>query len=173
MLHRHLAYYLFSILAASSLALAACTPLPPGAAPGATALPASETPATPVTLTSIVTSTPAATAPASAETHSAPPEQVSPAISLEQNNTTLVLQVGGRFLLKLGETDRWNITIDHPEVVSRVQNITVVKGAQGVYEATQAGKAILNAAGTQVCDPSQGACSHLVILFTLNIIVSK
>ncbi len=63
-------------------------------------------------------------------------------ITLEDNQKTFSLHVGERFLLKLGEIYNWEVTLSDPGVVSRVINIMVVRGAQGVYEAHKTGRAV-------------------------------
>ncbi len=46
------------------------------------------------------------------------------------------------FLLKLGEDYYWNITIDDQTIISRVPNVLVVRGAQGIYRAHEPGHAL-------------------------------
>lgn len=57
------------------------------------------------------------------------------AVTYDDNGKTITLRVGEQFLLKLGDNFTWTITVDDPSIVSRVVNISVVRGAQGVYEA--------------------------------------
>lgn len=167
----------FAVLLAA-LALAACSPAaapgltaqPPTLVPAASAAPentatlipaGSPTPENPSTVISTPEGTPSA----------APSEPAPVTITLANNNQSITLQVGQRFLLQLGDSNRWNVNIDNQDVVSRLVNISVVKGAQGVYEAHRTGNALLSAVGTAVCDPTQGVCSHLAIGFALQITV--
>lgn len=71
-------------------------------------------------------------------------------ITLDDNDKTTILQVNETFLLKLGEFYDWNITIDDQTIVSRVVNVLVVKGAQGIYRAHKPGSATLTAAGDPI-----------------------
>jgi len=66
-------------------------------------------------------------------------------VGLNDNHTEVRLQAGSEFLLELGEGG-WVITLQDPGIVVRVPNITVVRGAQGVYVAKCAGRTVLMAA---------------------------
>lgn len=81
------------------------------------------------------------------------------------------MHVGDSFLLKLGETYTWSPVIDNQNVISRVMNIAVVRGAQGIYRAKQTGTAIMTAVGDPLCRQSVPACGQVSIMFRLNIIV--
>jgi hypothetical protein len=150
---------LLAVLLASSVALAACAP---------TASPVSLTPilaasAAPENTPTVV---PAITGAATSQ----PTNPASLTITFSNDNQSIILQAGQRFLLQLGDAARWTVNIDNQDVVSRVMNMAVVKGAQGVFEAHKAGQALLSAVGTPVC-PAQGVCSHLAIGFALQITV--
>jgi hypothetical protein len=166
--------------------LAACSPLGPGAlipqaSPSTvtTATPIPSQAATAVTTAGYGTSAPP-TATANPETPAPPaPAAASPTavsqpadltVTLAQNNQTITLQPGQRFLLDLGDTMRWTVNVDQQAVVSRVIGITVIKGAQGVYQAGQTGQAVLNAVGLPVC--GKGPCSMLALDFSVTITVA-
>ena len=93
-------------------------------------------------------------------------------ITLEDDGKTIVLNVGEEFLLKLGENFEWDIQIDDQSVASRVPNIMVVRGAQGVYEAHQPGHAVLTGVGNPSCLYTEPPCKIHSILFTLEIQVN-
>jgi hypothetical protein len=93
-------------------------------------------------------------------------------ITQENNNQTIELNVGDTFLLKLGEEYMWNIEIDNDDVVSRVKNIAVIRGAQGVYEAKMSGSATLSAVGDLPCREEVPPCAAPTILFKIQINVS-
>jgi hypothetical protein len=93
-------------------------------------------------------------------------------ITQENNNQTIELNVGDTFLLKLGEEYMWNIEIDNDDVVSRVKNIAVIRGAQGVYEAKMPGSATLSAVGDLPCREEVPPCAAPTILFKIQINVS-
>ena len=90
-------------------------------------------------------------------------------ITLDDNGKSITLHVGQDFLLKLGETYNWDVQIDNQTVVSRVMNIMVVRGAQGIYDAHVPGNATLSAAGDPQCRSATPACAMPSILFQLHI----
>jgi hypothetical protein len=94
-----------------------------------------------------------------------------PAVTLADNGKTIVLQVGQQFLLDLGEEYTWTVTVSDPAIVSRVVNVTVIRGAQGLYETHQVGSTMLTAVGDPVCRQSQPPCAAPSIQFTINITV--
>ena len=93
-------------------------------------------------------------------------------ITQENNNQTIELNVGDTFLLKLGEEYMWNVEIDNDDIVSRVKNIAVIRGAQGVYEAKMPGSVTLSAAGDLPCREEVPPCAAPTILFKIQINVS-
>ena len=100
-----------------------------------------------------------------------PPETSSQTVTLDNDGETLNLKVGEQFLLKLGEDYNWDVTIADQNIVGRVVGITVVRGAQGVYEAHQAGTTQLTATGDPVCRQSQPPCEAPSREFQIQIIV--
>ncbi len=93
-------------------------------------------------------------------------------ITLDDDGKTITLQVGQAFLLDLGDGFNWTVTVDDPSIVSRVPNITVVKGAQGVYRAQQAGSTTLYASGPIACPPLE-VCPQLARAFRVQIVIQK
>ncbi len=91
-------------------------------------------------------------------------------VTYADNGQTITLHVGDRFLLKLGDQFTWNVSVSDPAIVSRVVNIAVVQGAQGVYQANKAGDTMLSAVGLAVCPPLK-VCPDVAIGFKLHIIV--
>jgi carboxyl-terminal processing protease len=92
-------------------------------------------------------------------------------ITLANDGETITLHVDEQFLLKLGEEYDWTVTVADQSIVSRVVNITVVRGAQGVYEAHKAGSTTLTATGDPVCRQSQPPCAMPSRLFQINVVV--
>ncbi len=92
-------------------------------------------------------------------------------VTLDDQGKTITLAVGERFLLNLGEGYNWEVSISDQAVVSRVIGITVIRGAQGVYQAHQAGSVTLGATGDPLCRQSQPACGMPSLLFSVTIIV--
>ena len=93
-------------------------------------------------------------------------------VTLAQNNQEIYLKNGERFLLKLGNNYNWNIDITDQTVVSRVVNIMVINGAQGIYEAHNTGTITLTAQGDPFCLNSIPRCAMPSILFRVNITVT-
>ena len=113
------------------------------------------------------------TAPGVAGVVAAPPAgPAKPPITLADNGRTIDLAVGDRVLLQLGDAYIWTVQIADPAVLSRVVNITVVNGAQGVYEAKQPGTTTLTAAGDPACRQVQPPCAQPSRLFRVQVRVS-
>ena len=93
-------------------------------------------------------------------------------VTLAQNNQEIHLKNGERFLLKLGNNYNWNINITDQDVVSRVINIMVINGAQGIYEAHNTGITTLTAQGDPLCLNSIPRCAMPSVLFRVNITVT-
>jgi carboxyl-terminal processing protease len=99
------------------------------------------------------------------------PGETSKTVMLADNGQTITLQVGERFLLALGEGYDWEITVSDEGILSRVINVTVVRGAQGLYEAHRAGNTTLTAAGDPVCRKSQPPCAMPSMMFEIELVV--
>lgn len=93
-------------------------------------------------------------------------------ITLADNGTTLSMAVGQDFLLNLGgDTFEWTVDIDTQDVLSRVKNVMVIRGAQGIYEGVGRGNAVLTAQGDPRCRSSVPPCMMPSILFRITIVV--
>jgi hypothetical protein len=92
-------------------------------------------------------------------------------ITRADHGQTVELQVGERFLLKLGEDYDWTVTVADTQAVSRVINITVVRGAQGVYEAKRTGQTTLSAVGDPPCLKSEPPCKAPSVSFEVTLVV--
>jgi hypothetical protein len=95
-----------------------------------------------------------------------------PVLTLDNSGETLTLKVGQSFLLKLGEAYDWQIIIADQSVVSRVKNVMVIRGAQGLYSALQAGQTEFSAQGDPLCRSQKPACELPSVLFRQTIIVN-
>jgi hypothetical protein len=62
-------------------------------------------------------------------------------------------------------------TIDDQTIFSRVVNVLVVRGAQGIYVAHRPGNTTLTAVGSPECLKSQPPCARPSILFKLFVVV--
>jgi hypothetical protein len=94
-----------------------------------------------------------------------------PPVTLADNGRTITLHVGQRFLLDLGADYNWTVTVDHPLILSRVVNVLVIRGAQGLYEAHSPGYATLTATGDPVCHSAQPPCEIPPREFQIHIVV--
>jgi photosystem II stability/assembly factor-like uncharacterized protein len=92
-------------------------------------------------------------------------------VTLADDGTTLTLQVGQNFLLNLGADYEWTVSVADQTILSRLVNITVLRGAQGVYEAKQPGSTILTASGNPVCKGDQPPCVTPSRVFQVKIVV--
>jgi hypothetical protein len=93
-------------------------------------------------------------------------------VTLADNGKTIHMVVGQSFLLKLGLNYDWNISVSDQNVISRVKNIAVIVGAQGVYDALAKGTAVLSAVGDPQCRTATPPCASPSIMFSVNIIVN-
>ena len=91
-----------------------------------------------------------------------PPELV---VTMQDQNTTVPLAPGQRFILQLSSLD-WNGSFAPAGIVQLIQGSASTNGIQGTYEAVKAGTTVLNAFGTPVCAPGQ-ACAQFVVLVTI------
>jgi len=93
-------------------------------------------------------------------------------ITLDDIGKTFILHPGESFLLDLG-TDifNWTVDIDNQNVLARVKNVLVIRGAQGLYEAKDPGTAVLTAVGDPFCRNSVPACAAPSLLFKITVIV--
>jgi len=146
------------VLALFALALSACSPSSALAAqltPSPTSLP-------PVTSTPVPTEVPTL-APDGGTGNNGN------VITRDNDNQLITLHVGETFLLKLGQEYDWSPVIDDQAVISRIPNISVIMGAQGIYLAHKPGTVTMTATGDPACRQSKPACMMPSIIFTLHI----
>lgn len=98
------------------------------------------------------------------------PTSTSSIVTLADDGGTLHMRPGETFLLMLGTDYNWDVAVSDTSVLSRVPNITAIRGAQGIYQANLTGTASLTATGTIAC-PSGVACPMLALIFRLTVIV--
>jgi hypothetical protein len=91
-------------------------------------------------------------------------------VTSADNGTILHLAVGQQFLLDLGASVDWAVTVADQNVVGRVPGVLVIRGAQGIYVARTTGTTLLSAVGSPHC--TSGACPLFRIGFRLTITVS-
>ena len=114
---------------------------------------------------------PTVTPPSTETPGSVPGEAGSKTVTLDQNGQTINLAVGQSFLLKLGEQYDWTVTVADPAVISREVNVTVIRGAQGIYLAHERGRTTLSASGDPLCAQDTPPCKMPSILFKVEVVV--
>jgi hypothetical protein len=92
-------------------------------------------------------------------------------ITLDDNGKEITMTVGDSFLLDLGEGYNWTINLSPEDVIQRVKNITVIRGAQGIYDVVKAGTMTLTATGDPDCLQTTPPCAAPSIQFTVTIVV--
>ena len=98
-----------------------------------------------------------------------PPTPSNLEVTLTDQGKSISLHSGETFLLKLGDMYDWTISIDNQSVISRVKNIAVVRGAQGVYQVLAVGETLLSAVGNPQCYSSKPPCLALSIMFQITV----
>jgi hypothetical protein len=94
-----------------------------------------------------------------------------PNVTLADNGKTVMLRSGQSFLLKLGENYDWTVTVADQNILKRMINVMVIRGAQGIYIAGKPGSTTLSALGDPMCLQSKPACAAPSIQFKITIIV--
>ena len=88
---------------------------------------------------------------------------------MADDGTNLLLAVGQRFTLDLGEGVVWTVKVADGQVIEQVPGAAVPAGAQGVYEARARGQTVLTAAGMPRC--TSGTCALFRLGFSVTITV--
>lgn len=168
------------LMACGSDSTASRTPITP-ATPAATVV-AIATSATPSTIepagtavaSPATTISPDSTPPATPTTRpeNSTPSAVLPDVTLADSGSTVRMRVGQSFLLNLG-SDGWSVTVADQTIISRILNIAVVRGAQGVYLAHAADQTTLDATGPSPCPNTVPACGAPVRVFRVTIVVTR
>ena len=93
-------------------------------------------------------------------------------ITLADNGKIFSMEPGERLLLILGNDGfNWSVTVDDQNVVSRVPNHLVIRGAWGIYEAHNPGQATMTAVGDPLCRSSLPMCMAPSIIFRITVVV--
>ena len=101
----------------------------------------------------------------------APTVATSRDVTLDDDGKVINLHVGDTFLLRLGEEFTWEVVVDDQAIISRVPNILVVRGAQGVYAAHKAGTTVMRATGDPACRMATPPCAAPSRLFQVTLVV--
>lgn len=92
-------------------------------------------------------------------------------VTLDYAGQTITMRRGTGFLLMLGQSYNWRVSIDPPEILTPNMKITPEPGEQGVYIARELGNATLTAIGEPLCLKEDPPCVRPNLLFTLNLII--
>ena len=100
-----------------------------------------------------------------------PTSQAMPSnITLEDNGKTFIIHPGDSFLLDLGtDVFDWTVSVDDQNVLARLKNVMVIRGAQGIYEAKDTGQGALSAVGDPHCRNSVPACAAPSMQFNITV----
>jgi hypothetical protein len=93
-------------------------------------------------------------------------------ITIADNERTIYIQPGDRFLLDLGPDagSGWAIRADDENLIQRADNAQVIPNTQGWFEAVQVGKTDLNARSHALCIHHEG-CPEVFLFFTLHVVI--
>ncbi len=93
-------------------------------------------------------------------------------LTLEDTGKTINLKVGDKFQVLL-QKDGYEWTVDAPDstLVSRLAGEPLLPGAQGVFQATQAGTTRLSAIGELPCHKSTPPCSAPTLGFQVTFVI--
>ena len=94
-------------------------------------------------------------------------------VTTAEDRQTISLKVGERFLLRLSDGYDWTVEVANESIVSRVVNVTVVEGTQGLYEARRPGQTTLRATGDPACRKVRPPCGAPSRLFEVQIVVGQ
>lgn len=84
------------------------------------------------------------------------------------------MRAGQTFLLALGAPPPdWTVTVANTAVLARVPNVMVVRGAQGIYRAKQAGTTTLQAVSHFPCESAHPACLPADRIFRIQVRVVR
>jgi hypothetical protein len=108
-----------------------------------------------------------------ASPRAATPSAATQQVTLTDDGRTLNLAMGAHFLLALGWDYDWRVEVTNPRVLGRIINISVVRGAQGVYEARESGKSDLVATGIPVCRSAKPPCNKPARTFRIHLIIER
>ncbi|MDE2116283.1 MAG: hypothetical protein KGI79_00155 [Patescibacteria group bacterium] len=89
-------------------------------------------------------------------------------VSPSDNGSTVTVHRNDRILLKLGDALQWAATVGDPSIISRVPNVMVVRGAQGLYTAESVGTTTLSAEGRPICAAGE-MCPQFIQRFSVMI----
>jgi hypothetical protein len=94
-------------------------------------------------------------------------------ITLDSAGKTIELKTGDQLTVKLGEDYVWEIDVTPDLIVGKVDDATLGKGEQGVFQAKMVGKAVIQATGKPACAKDSPPCDKKNQQFNVNLTVSN
>lgn len=93
-------------------------------------------------------------------------------VTLEDGGKTINLKVGEKFMLLLKKDDyTWTPEITDSSVIRRVDDASIIPGAQGIFQAEQPGSTRLIAAGELPCHRTIPSCLAPTLAFEVAFVV--
>ena len=90
-------------------------------------------------------------------------------VSRSDDGKTITFRPGERFVVDLGAGYGWSVDVGAPGVVELVENVMVVDGAQGMYEAQKAGKTTVTGSGVPECMAASPPCEARTVKFKVSV----
>ncbi|HEX7724586.1 MAG TPA: hypothetical protein VF438_02515 [Candidatus Paceibacterota bacterium] len=82
---------------------------------------------------------------------------------------TVILKAGTQFLLNLGDSEAWSVTVGDNTIIRQVPNASAAKGTQGLFEVLRTGSTTITAVGRPQCTAGR-MCAQYVITFKTTIL---
>jgi hypothetical protein len=94
-------------------------------------------------------------------------------ILFDDSGKTITLSVGEKVMLLLKRDNyEWTPSVQDPAILLKVEDPTLVPGAQGIYQAQRTGKTVLDAIGELPCSKLKPPClAAPAVQFTADIVV--
>ena len=146
-----------AIVISACQSAAPIAPAPPTAGPTSTSTGAAAPTSAPAL--GIDLRVPPTRAPRASPTPVASAVGVSVTVTLADDGRTISLQTGQRALVSLGDDFDWTVQVEDASILSRVTGVTVLAGAQVLYQANRVGRTTLTASGDPACRKAQPACA--------------
>jgi hypothetical protein len=93
-------------------------------------------------------------------------------VTIEDGGKTIELSVGERFLLILKKDNfEWVANVQDPTVLKKVNDVGLITGAQGIFEAQRVGQTRVEALGEFPCSKLTPPCNMPSLRFDFNFVV--
>ncbi|HVA87019.1 MAG TPA: hypothetical protein VNF73_11990 [Candidatus Saccharimonadales bacterium] len=102
---------------------------------------------------------------------SPPPDVAVVTIGPGDAGSTVVVGHGANVFVRLGTDLNWRVSVSDSTILQRAPGVLLVRGAQGLYRANQAGRATITAVGEPACRLSQPPCMAPSRTLTVTVVV--